>query len=75
MSPLTQGLDAVSRYSSALVLLVPSLTSLLCSLSAWQDKVQRIMYVWALCRDQEELNPYAAWRLLDISASSTEQIL
>uniref|UniRef100_A0A8C5AK25 Mitochondrial import inner membrane translocase subunit TIM44 n=1 Tax=Gadus morhua TaxID=8049 RepID=A0A8C5AK25_GADMO len=39
------------------------------------DKVQRIMYVWALCRDQEELNPYAAWRLLDISASSTEQIL
>lgn len=34
-----------------------------------------MMYVWALCRDQEELNPYAAWRLLDISASSTEQIL
>ncbi|ETE57409.1 Mitochondrial import inner membrane translocase subunit TIM44 [Ophiophagus hannah] len=25
--------------------------------------------------DPEELNPYAAWRLLDISASSTEQIL
>lgn len=40
-----------------------------------QDKVLRMMYVWALCRDQEELNPYAAWRLLDISASSTEQIL
>ncbi|XP_008406189.1 mitochondrial import inner membrane translocase subunit TIM44 [Poecilia reticulata] len=39
------------------------------------DKVLRMMYVWALCRDQEELNPYAAWRLLDISASSTEQIL
>ncbi|KAK5870284.1 hypothetical protein PBY51_024936 [Eleginops maclovinus] len=38
-------------------------------------KVIRMMYVWALCRDQEELNPYAAWRLLDISASSTEQIL
>lgn len=38
-------------------------------------KVLRMMYVWALCRDQEELNPYAAWRLLDISASSTEQIL
>lgn len=40
-----------------------------------QEKVLRMMYVWALCRDQEELNPYAAWRLLDISASSTEQIL
>lgn len=39
------------------------------------EKVLRMMYVWALCRDQEELNPYAAWRLLDISASSTEQIL
>ncbi|TRZ03301.1 hypothetical protein DNTS_027471 [Danionella cerebrum] len=39
------------------------------------DKVLKMMYVWALCRDQEELNPYAAWRLLDISASSTEQIL
>ncbi|EHB04240.1 Mitochondrial import inner membrane translocase subunit TIM44 [Heterocephalus glaber] len=39
------------------------------------DKVLRMVYVWALCRDQEELNPYAAWRLLDISASSTEQIL
>ncbi|KAI4829131.1 hypothetical protein KUCAC02_023192 [Chaenocephalus aceratus] len=41
----------------------------------FQEKVIRMMYVWALCRDQEELNPYAAWRLLDISASSTEQIL
>lgn len=39
------------------------------------EKVMRMMYVWALCRDQEELNPSAAWRLLDISASSTEQIL
>ncbi|XP_026052923.1 mitochondrial import inner membrane translocase subunit TIM44-like isoform X1 [Carassius auratus] len=39
------------------------------------EKVIRMMYVWALCRDQDELNPYAAWRLLDISASSTEQIL
>ncbi|XP_025062410.1 mitochondrial import inner membrane translocase subunit TIM44 [Alligator sinensis] len=39
------------------------------------DKVLRMLYVWALCRDQDELNPYAAWRLLDISSSSTEQIL
>ncbi|XP_058494156.1 mitochondrial import inner membrane translocase subunit TIM44 [Solea solea] len=39
------------------------------------EKVLRMMYVWALCRDQEELNPCAAWRLLDMSASSTEQIL
>nr|XP_005989995.1 PREDICTED: mitochondrial import inner membrane translocase subunit TIM44 [Latimeria chalumnae] len=39
------------------------------------EKVLRMLYVWALCRDQDELNPNAAWRLLDISASSTEQIL
>ncbi|NWZ87405.1 TIM44 translocase, partial [Poecile atricapillus] len=40
-----------------------------------QDKVLRMLYVWALCRDQDELNPYMAWRLLDISSSSTEQVL
>ncbi|NXF26848.1 TIM44 translocase, partial [Rhodinocichla rosea] len=39
------------------------------------DKVLRMLYVWALCRDQDELNPYMAWRLLDISSSSTEQVL
>ncbi|KAK7012044.1 mitochondrial import inner membrane translocase subunit TIM44 [Biomphalaria glabrata] len=39
------------------------------------DKILRILYVWALCRDQEELNPRAAWKLLDISASSSEQWL
>ncbi|MGH0184885.1 UNVERIFIED_CONTAM: hypothetical protein FKN15_016250 [Acipenser sinensis] len=39
------------------------------------EKVLRMMYVWALCRDQDELNPSAAWRLLDISASSQEQVL
>ncbi|KAI4881673.1 hypothetical protein NFI96_009115 [Prochilodus magdalenae] len=39
------------------------------------EKVLRMMYVWALCRDQEELNPHAAWRLLDMSASSTEQVI
>ncbi|XP_063309317.1 mitochondrial import inner membrane translocase subunit TIM44 [Pelobates fuscus] len=39
------------------------------------DKVLRMLYVWALCRDQDELNPYAAWRLLDISSSGSEQIL
>jgi len=39
------------------------------------DKVMRITYVWALCRDQTELDPKAAWRLLDISASSQEQFI
>lgn len=40
-----------------------------------KDKVMRITYVWALCRDQTELDPRAAWRLLDLSASSQEQFI
>lgn len=39
------------------------------------DKVLRVSYVWVLCRDQSELDPRAAWRLLELSASSTEQFL
>ncbi|XP_034240197.1 mitochondrial import inner membrane translocase subunit TIM44 isoform X2 [Thrips palmi] len=39
------------------------------------EKVLRVMYVWVLCRDMSELDPKAAWRLLDLSAHSTEQLL
>lgn len=39
------------------------------------DKVMRVSYVWVLCRDQTELNPRAAWRLLDLSANSQEQFI
>ncbi|CAH1796458.1 unnamed protein product [Owenia fusiformis] len=39
------------------------------------EKIMRILYVWALCRDQTILDPKAAWRLIDISASSSEQWL
>jgi len=39
------------------------------------DKVMRVQYVWVLCRDQSELDPRAAWRLLDLSANSQEQYL
>lgn len=64
-----------TSHQSCLSLLLLSGPSLI-AYSTWsQDKVLRMLYVWALCRDQDELNPYAAWRLLDISASSTEQIL
>ena len=45
------------------------------SSQSFQNKVQRVLYVWALCRDQEEYDPQAAWKLMDISASSTEQWL
>jgi len=39
------------------------------------DKVLRVTYVWVLCRDQTELDPKAAWRLLDLSANSQEQFI
>ena len=39
------------------------------------DKVMRVNYVWVLCRDQAELDPRAAWRLLELSAQSTEQFI
>lgn len=39
------------------------------------DKVMRVSYVWVLCRDTSESDPRAAWRLLDLSASSHEQLV
>jgi len=39
------------------------------------EKVMRVQYVWVLCRDQSELDPKAAWRLLDLSANSQEQYI
>lgn len=32
------------------------------------EKVLRVTNVWVLCRDQSELDPKAAWRLLELSA-------
>ncbi|GAU97363.1 hypothetical protein RvY_08676 [Ramazzottius varieornatus] len=37
------------------------------------DKVMRTTYVWVLCRDQNVLDPHAAWRLIDLSANTVEQ--
>lgn len=39
------------------------------------EKVLRVNYVWVLCRDQTEVDPKAAWRLLELSASSSEQFI
>jgi mitochondrial import inner membrane translocase subunit TIM44 len=39
------------------------------------EKVMRVNYVWVLCRDPEELNPKSAWRLMELSANSTEQFV
>ncbi|EUB62109.1 Mitochondrial import inner membrane translocase subunit TIM44 [Echinococcus granulosus] len=37
------------------------------------EKVLRVTHVWALCRDQSELNPWMAWRVLDVAMMPTEQ--
>ena len=39
------------------------------------DKILRVNYIWVLCRDQTELDPNAAWRLMDLSAHSSEQFI
>jgi import inner membrane translocase subunit TIM44 len=39
------------------------------------SKVLRVNHAWVLCRERTELNPKAAWRLLEFSASSSEQLV
>lgn len=39
------------------------------------EKVLRVNYVWVLCRDPNEINPKAAWRLMELSANSQEQFV
>lgn len=39
------------------------------------EKVMRVNHVWVLCRDQTELDTNAAWRLMDLSANSSEQFI
>ncbi|KAM7315166.1 mitochondrial import inner membrane translocase subunit TIM44 [Ixodes scapularis] len=39
------------------------------------EKIMRMHYAWVLCRDQNELDPRAAWKLMDLSANSAEQWL
>lgn len=39
------------------------------------EKVMRVNYVWVLCRDPNDLNPRSAWRLMELSANSSEQFL
>lgn len=37
------------------------------------EKILRVTHVWALCRDQAELNPRAAWRVMEIHCMPSEQ--
>lgn len=35
----------------------------------------KVHHVWALCRDQTELDPKAAWKVLETSASASVQLI
>ena len=52
---------------------IAALNRLLDFLLSVQDKVMRVDNVWAFCRDMQQLNPEAAWRVLDMSTTSSEQ--
>jgi import inner membrane translocase subunit TIM44 len=39
------------------------------------NQILRMNYVWVLCRDQNEVDPAAAWRVLEMGATSSNQFL
>lgn len=40
-----------------------------------QDEILQINHVWAFCRDMEELNPNAAWKLLEAHESAKPMLI
>lgn len=70
---MEQGPVLVITFNSQQILCVRDKTGKV--IEGSPDKVMRVTYVWVMCRDQSEVNPRAAWRLLDLSANSTEQYI
>lgn len=40
-----------------------------------KDRIKRVHHVWALCRDQSDLNPNSAWRLMECAAHQSEMFV
>ena len=40
-----------------------------------KETIKKVMYVWALCRDQTELNPKSAWKLMECSFHATDMFV
>ena len=40
-----------------------------------KDRIKRVHHVWALCRDQSDLNPKSAWRLMECAAHQSEMFV
>jgi len=70
---MEQGPVLVITFNSQQILCVKDINGKV--IEGSEDKVMRVTYVWVMCRDQTELNPRAAWRLLDLSAQSQEQYM
>jgi import inner membrane translocase subunit TIM44 len=70
---MEQGPVLVITFNSQQILCVKDMAGKV--IEGSEDKVMRVTYVWVMCRDQTELNPRAAWRLLDLSAQSQEQYM
>jgi len=70
---MEQGPVLVITFNSQQILCVKDLSGKVVEGS--DEKVMRVTYVWVMCRDQTEVNPRAAWRLLDLSAQSQEQYM
>lgn len=44
-------------------------------LFGWQDNIENVSYVWALCRDQSILDHRSAWRVLEFGIQSSSSWL
>ena len=40
-----------------------------------EDVIIRVNHVWVVCRDQSELDPKAAWKILEMASSSSQQFM
>ncbi|XP_030767771.1 mitochondrial import inner membrane translocase subunit TIM44 isoform X2 [Sitophilus oryzae] len=70
---MDQGPVLIISFTSQQVMVVKDLEGNVVEGDA--DKIMRVNYVWVLCRDVTETDPRSAWRLLDLSASSNEQLV
>lgn len=40
-----------------------------------KDKIKRVDHVWALCRDQSNMDPNAAWRVMECAMHASEMFV
>ena len=53
----------------------PTILSLTLSLSAQEELLENVYYVWALCRDQSQYDPISAWKVLEFGIAAAGKML